>query len=260
MIELYVGAPGSYKSYHATELGVQKINQYRKNHVIANYPIKPKKRGKDRGEWLYLPNDELTPQRLVLRSIEKGYYGKESSCLLIIDEAGIFFNSRDWQIQGAQRKEWIKFFALSRHYGYDVILIAQEERMLDRQIRSMAEFKVKHVNVRNNFWFKLLLFWIPLKMFVYVSLWNGGSFKGVPSPGYLKFWIANRYDTIRAFDPSPEMIEYAREHGIDIGSDSSAPGEQEGLGVPSADTVQENRKNRKDGFFGWIRKSFKKGA
>lgn len=232
MIELYVGAPGSFKSYHATARGIYKISCYNRNHVIANYPIKPSK--KDKGEWLYIPDDKLTPELLILRSIEKGYYGKESSCLLIIDEAGIFFNSRDWQIAGARRKEWIKFFALSRHYGYDVILIAQDERMVDRQIRSLAEFTVKHVNLKSHKWVKWL---VPpfIKAFVAVSFWSGGRFRGNVETGFMKPWIANRYDTIRAFDPSPEILDFAKKHGIKIFDDSA----EGGAGVPS---VAEHRR------------------
>lgn len=227
MIELYTGAPGSYKSYHATAKGIQKISAFKNNHVVANYPVKPKKKGRDRGEWCFVDNDDLTPEFLVKRSLVEGYYGHEGSCLLIIDESGIFFNSRDWQIKGEERKEWIKFFALSRHYGYDVILVAQDERMVDRQIRSMAEFKVKHVNLRSYVWLK----WIPWKAFASVSFWSGGSFRGNAVLGVFNPWVAKRYDTIRAFNASPEMIAFAVEHGIDIGQ--STEGDKGGVGVPS---------------------------
>ena len=229
MIELYTGAPGSFKSYHATERGLAKIGAFMNNNVVANFPIKEKKKGKDRGEWFYVDNDELTPTLLIRRSLKNGYFGHEGACLLIIDEAALKFNARDWQENAIVRKSWIKFFALSRHFGYDIILVAQEERMVDRQIRKLAEFNVKHVNLRSHWLLKYIVWW---KMFVSVSFWMAGNFKGQATVGIFKPWVANRYDSIRAFDSSPEMVALALECGINLETGKSA-GLSGGVGVPS---------------------------
>lgn len=193
MIELFTGAVGSGKSYHALRRGIAKVNAFRRNLVVANFPIFPRTK-REKENWIY--NPEPTVEWLINFSIEKGFRGKEGYCLLIIDEAGIFFNSRDWQIKGQERKEWIKFFSQTRKFGYDVIMVAQDERMIDRQIRSMAEFRVKHVQLRNYVWLK----WLPFRTFCYVTYWLGGSFRGTPQIDIFLPWIAKRYDTMRLFD------------------------------------------------------------
>lgn len=41
------------------------------------------------------------------------------------------------------------FFTQHRKYGYDVYLVAQFDRMIDRQIRSLIEYEVIHRKVKN---------------------------------------------------------------------------------------------------------------
>lgn len=106
------------------------------------------------------------------------------------------FNSRDWNIQPSERKKWIKFFSQSRKFGYDCILVAQDERMIDRQIRAAAEYRVMHRLANRFSYFKLL----PFKLFFYVAFWSGGTFRGLLSMDFLLPWVANRYDTMRLFD------------------------------------------------------------
>lgn len=206
MIEIYVGAVGSGKSYHAMARGISKIYSLRNNMVVANFPVKFSEKDYKKGvnnRWIYLDDDELTPLKLIKMSFDYGYYGKEGNTLLILDEAGVYFNARDWQISANTRKEWIKFFSQSRKFGYDVVLIAQDARMIDRQIRSMAEYTVKHVKLRNYKWLKL----IPWQIFAAVSYWAGGSFKGSISFILYNPFIAKRYDTMRMFKVTDELRE-----------------------------------------------------
>jgi len=65
--------------------------------------------------------------------------------------------------------KWINFFSKHRHYFYDIILITQNDRMLDRQIRSLVETEYKHRKLTNfgaKGWFMIVLFH---KMFVAVQ-------------------------------------------------------------------------------------------
>lgn len=55
----------------------------------------------------------------------------ESLGLLILDEGHIFFNSRDWR----NNMPLIHFLSQSRKKGWDVIIIAHHEDMIDSQIR-----------------------------------------------------------------------------------------------------------------------------
>lgn len=213
MIEIYVGPVGSGKSFHALDRAWSKVRAVTNNLVVANFPIKfkPKevKRGLDK-RWIYLDDDDLTPDNLIKLSFERGFYGREGYALLVIDEAGLYFNARDWQVSGDVRKSWIKFFAQSRKFGYDVVLIAQDVRMIDRQIRSIAEYTVKHVKLRNYKWFAL----IPWQIFACVSYWSGGSFRGTIQFLPFKPWVAKRYDTMRMFRISDDLQEMFNKYNV----------------------------------------------
>lgn len=209
MIQIFTGFVGSGKSYHAVRDGVETSDiRGGKRWVIANFPIKPKKRwfrkSKHKSRWIFKENDDLTVKYLVEKSIKMGWYGQESRCLLIIDEAGVMFNSRDWNVKPQERKDWIKFLSQSRKFGYDIIFICQDVRMMDRQIRSLAEYEVQHKKINNWSFFKFL----PFTLFVCVSFWNGvRNIKGSVKFVIYRKKVANRYDTMGLFD-------YGKEDGI----------------------------------------------
>lgn len=211
MIELYTGFVGSGKSFHATKRGCQIADApLGKGYVVANFPIKPKKKFMARipilkkfikqhyvdPRWIYKDNENLTVDFLIKLSDEMGWYGKESQCLLIIDEAGIVFNSRDWNVKPAERKGWIQFFTQSRKLGYDIVLIVQDSRMIDRQIRSLCEYEVQHKKL--NSW--SVLQFVPLTVFAAVSFWNGiRTMRGSLNLCLYSKSIAERYDTLKLF-------------------------------------------------------------
>lgn len=212
MIELYTGFVGSGKSYHATARGVEIADAPKgKRWVIANFPIKAKKRffaklpfiknkiKKQYNEprWIYQDNDNLKVDYLIKTSHEMGWYGKESQCLIIIDEAGILFNSRDWNVKADERKKWIAFLSQSRKFGYDVVFIVQDGRMLDRQIRSLAEFEVQHKKMNSWALFRIM----PITIFACVSFWNGiRNVRGSLEMCVYKKAVADRYDTMALFN------------------------------------------------------------
>lgn len=207
MITLYTGSVGSGKSYHSVEIGWESINK--RKHVIANYPLKFKntKREKKLSErWIY--QDEITPEWLIAKSIENGWYGKESQCLVIIDEAGIIFNSRDWQSKGSERMKWIKFLSQSRKFGYDFIFVCQADRMIDKQIRGLVEYEVKHLKANNSFFFQFLSIF-RVTMFLYVYRWYQTRLKSNLRISVYKSWVANRYDTMRTFNLD-DLVNYLK--------------------------------------------------
>lgn len=196
MICIYEGAVGSGKSYHALLEGLKKCSSWRKNRwVVANFPLKREFcKNKEIERWQFW--DVITPEKLILFSIEKGFAGHEGSCLLIIDEAGILFNSRDWMVKADERKKWISFFSQSRKFGYDVILVAQSDRMIDRQIRDLSEYIVRHFNMRQ-YWF---LAWVPFRLHCAVWRWYGTKIKGTIDPFIVRKSVYKKYDTMRIFN------------------------------------------------------------
>lgn len=212
-IKLYTGFVGSGKSYAAVKIGTQIADaSLGKGFVIANFPVTKKRalfskfrkvKEKD-NRWIYKANEELTVSYLIKKSIEMGWNKKESSCLIIFDEASIPFNSRSWN--SPDRLEWIKFLTQSRKFGYDFVFITQDGKMLDKQIRALCEYEVQYKKLNNMIYFSWLsLFKVTL--FAGISYWNGvKSSKGQMSLYFYRKSVANRYDTLNLFDYDKDHI------------------------------------------------------
>lgn len=125
-----------------------------------------------RAAFTYCPNDEMTPEFLIDFSRQR--FGskppKEGSILLVIDECQLLFNAREWQQSG--RARWLSFFTQHRKLGYDIILIAQFDRMIDRQIRSLIEYEFIHRKMSNFGWQgKLMSLFFGGNTFIAVKMW-----------------------------------------------------------------------------------------
>lgn len=151
MIDLYSGTPGSGKSLHVAERIYWALWNGRP--VISNFDINPEsvRRGSPerRGPLTIVYNDELQPDHLIAYS-RQYFAGKrviEDQILLVIDEAQLLFNAREWGKKGRER--WLSFFSQHRKFGFHVILVAQFDLMLDKQIRSLIEYEYVHRKVGN---------------------------------------------------------------------------------------------------------------
>lgn len=201
MIHLYSGTPGSGKSLH-TARDIRDALRVRKMPVIANFDVNHSLRNYDR-LFTYLPNDRLDPSFLedFARKWFAGRKVREDSILLVIDEAQLVFNSRAWQ--HGQRMDWIQFFSQHRHFGYKVVLIAQFDRMIDRQIRSLIEIETNHRKL-GNFGMKGLILSLPFRgrLFLGVSYYYGlkekvGTCWLLPRRAYFKVYDSyNRFEKV----------------------------------------------------------------
>ncbi len=168
MISLYSGTPGSGKSLHCARTI---INWSRLGYpVIGNFPVDLSRY--KRAAFTYCPNDKMTPKFLI--DYSRNRFGdktpKEGSILLVIDECQLLFNAREWQQSG--RAQWLSFFTQHRKLGYDIILIAQFDRMVDRQIRSLIEYEYIHRKMSNFGWQGYLLsLFFGGKTFIAVKRW-----------------------------------------------------------------------------------------
>ena len=150
MISLYSGTPGSGKSCHAAREIALRL-QRKDSVVIGNFYFNTKAVKKCKGVYLYVPNHRLDPDKLLRfsRRLSKhlGRRLREGEVKIYIDEAQLLFNSREYS--SPDRRAWLSFFSQHRHYGYDVILLAQFDRMLDRQIRGLIEYDYIHRKISN---------------------------------------------------------------------------------------------------------------
>lgn len=169
MISLYSGTPGSGKSLHCAATIYWRLR--RNLPVITNIEINTDTiRNPDR--YIYIPNDKLTPEGITDYCAE--YWRdagpvKEGRILVVLDEAQLLFNARTWQSNDT--KGWISFFTQHRKYGVDVILIAQFDRMLDRQIRSLIEYEYIHRKVGNFGKIGTVIRILLGELFVAVKIW-----------------------------------------------------------------------------------------
>lgn len=199
MIYLYSGTPGSGKSYHVVAdiyYRLKKKKGFTK--VIANFPVKT---SKGQENFTYMDNFDLTTANLKKYALKNHKIGLEGQTLVVIDEAQIIFNSRSWNGDGNERMEWIKFFSQHRKLGFNFILIAQFDRMLDRQIRCLIEYEIAHMKINN--YFRVL----PLTCFLAVTRWYGQKMKLTHDIMVYRPKIANLYDTFAMFDGSEQLSD-----------------------------------------------------
>jgi zona occludens toxin (predicted ATPase) len=202
MITFYSGTPGSGKSYHMAKEIKFKLRIGRNIISTVNIDVnKVSKNGKKKvGDFVYVPILELDPTFLYQYAFKKHKKGKESQTIIIIDECQILFNPREYQRKG--RADWILFFTRHRHLGYSIIMTSQFDRLVDRQIRSLFEYEVKHRKI-NNYG---LLFLLPWTYFACIEYWYGN--KMVVSRRFMKFnkKTAGIYDSYVMYDEFAAMM------------------------------------------------------
>nr|WP_290912822.1 zonular occludens toxin domain-containing protein [Anoxybacillus sp.] len=223
MIELYTGTIGSGKSYHALEriLDALKKGKY----VIANFPLNFTSGMVRRGyadRFMYVPDEFLMGAQGVIRLYRESmrlksdgthrFFGRESQCLVVIDEAGNYFAPEDYHNPG--QRLWAKFFTLSRKLGYDFILISQTDKQINKVIRACVEYEVKHRKANRVFPFNLL----PFTVFMYVTYWKQTRERlGASSSIFVKRF-GDLFDTHKLFGMIDKDVDFvfSQEEKLDV--------------------------------------------
>lgn len=202
MIDLYSGTPGSGKSLHLASYIYWQL--WRGEPVVANVEINTT-RIKKSVPFTYIATFDLDPAKLISfsRDYFKGKSIKEDKILLVIDECQLIFNAREWSKAG--RSEWLSFFTQHRKYGYHVILVAQFDSMIDKQIRSLIEYQYIHRKVSNfGLKGKLLSLVMGGKMHVAVKMWYPMKEKVGSEFFRARKRVFRLYDTYAVFDQEKE--------------------------------------------------------
>lgn len=169
MISVYTGTPGSGKSYHVAK----QIEMYlkTKRNVIANFPIDTNQIKRCKGTFIYMDDGEITVDFLYNYAKQNHKIGKEGQTILVIDEAQRLFNCRDFARK--DRMQWITFYSQHRKYGFNVILVTQNDQTLDKQIRALIEYEYRHRKVNNYGLGGLILSLTFTIWFVSIEYWYG---------------------------------------------------------------------------------------
>ena len=216
MITLYTGTPGSGKSYTAAERIDRCLR--RGMPVIANFEINvnPKKH---KGEFIYVETLQLDPA-FFMDYAEKHFDSRkgEGQGMIFIDEAQIPFNPRTGfgSKDSKSRMAWINFFSKHRHYFWNVVLITQNDRMIDRQIRSLVEIERKHRDLKNFGSKGMLMRVIFRKRFVQVSYWYAIQEKIGSEFFSIKKRICKLYNTFKKFDNDKDNAADRRDKSEDM--------------------------------------------
>lgn len=209
MIYFYSGTPGSGKSLHVARDIYFRLNRNKKYpNVIANFMINEKMIKNKKARFIYKDNSDLTVSFLLNYAFENHKQGVENQTLVVVDEASVIWNAREWQKgeTSYNRMDWLKFFVQHRKLGYNFIIISQTDRQIDRQIRSLFEYEIKHRKV-NNFKIGKLL---PIPLFACVSYWYGVNERlGVEFFTYRRKW-GKFYDSYGTFELDYKLMDLAK--------------------------------------------------
>lgn len=197
MLTMYTGTPGSGKSYNACRRIFWRLQKKKNNKVISNFQVENYyfEKYKLKGEFFYFDENKMTVDNLIDFSINNLTPKVESQCLLVFDEAGLTFNARDWA-SDKNRREWLKFFAQHRKFGYEILFICQNDRQLDRQMRGLIEVEKIHRKVTN---YKLLQL-MPFTLFVCVEMWYSMKMRLGSEWFFYSKKYGDFYDTYNTFN------------------------------------------------------------
>lgn len=200
MITLFSGTPGAGKSLDVVYEIYMRLMMGR--YVICNFPINfdcaaGRRIAKHKDKFIYMDNDHISIRELLkwslIVSAKKGLH--ENNILWVVDEAGCVWNAR--QYDHHERMNWIKFFSQHRHFGFNIYLVSQTDRMIDKQIRSLIEIESEHRKANNFKLFRLL----PFPMFVRIDRWYAARGERIESSTF--FYNRNKaklYDSYATFD------------------------------------------------------------
>ncbi|MGL5550652.1 MAG: zonular occludens toxin domain-containing protein [Culicoidibacterales bacterium] len=152
MISLFTGNCGSGKSLYSAKRIEANL---KKRKVLANFTCNTESEN-----FTYVNNNQLSYTYLLKYARDHHEQNKESQTLLIIDEAQIIFNSRDFR--HPDRLKFLEFFAQHRKLGFDILIITQQDNAIDKQIRNLVDVHTNFVKL-NNFSF---LWWLPTSVFM----------------------------------------------------------------------------------------------
>ncbi|MGG3781578.1 zonular occludens toxin domain-containing protein [Schinkia azotoformans] len=220
MIYQYIGTIGSGKSYHALEVILAALEKGK--FVLANFPLKFTDGMIRKGyadKFMYVPDEFLLGTKgvsfLFQLSKKMEFYEKygEGACLVVIDEAGNHYPPEE--NSSYSQRLWKTFYTQSRKLGFDFILVCQEDKQINRTIRSCVEYKVIHRKANNVAPFK----WLPFTIFMYVTFWAQTKQRLNSSSTIFVKRFAALYNTDQLFGNAEQKFELDLSELVDLNLD-----------------------------------------
>lgn len=193
-IQLITGTLGGGKTLFAVEVIA---NHLRKGgHVYTNIEIRPDAVR----TWLATQGLEFEADRLHVipnasirtfhETLQRGE--PDMRVYVVIDEAGLEFNSRDWKDTS---RELLNFNVLVRKFDIFLVYIAQKPEMLDKQFRNLCQTQIdcrnlKHYRIAGHFPLP-----IPLLFRVHYSLVWGKRIHTHTQTCFVPKWVFGLYNS-----------------------------------------------------------------
>lgn len=219
MIKIIEGRIGGGKTYSATEIMAEHLAAG--GSVYSNIEVNFKGMKKLVGLRFGCDVDpdqinliEREDVQIWYNLIRWGVYGQ--SVLVVIDEAQLFYNSRDFKKTYDEHKGMLEFLTQSRKAWVDLIFITQIASNIDKQFRDLAQFRVE---IRDMAHIKFPIFGTLLKNYFAEITFDyansaGGRAKVLSSRFKRKETLVyNAYDSYAFL--SPEMEAIAKKHRAD---------------------------------------------
>jgi hypothetical protein len=119
----------------------------------------------------------------------------ERRVFVVIDEAQLFLNAREWR----KNAPWVQLFTQHRKMGLDLLLIAHHIKFVDSQARDLISYVSRVVNLQEDWRIPLLDIRFPFPFFIYTTKPRVGGGRG--SWRLLRFnpAISEMYDSYEIF-------------------------------------------------------------
>jgi hypothetical protein len=207
MISLVTAPPGGGKSFYAVRAVAQALDAgklvagnvelregwartiNRRNYARWLRPIKHRRWEADAESRFFFSEDLSELFALRLRG------EREGRGLMVLDEAHNWMNARSWSAK--DRDEIVRFFTQHRKLGWDVLLIAQDAEMLDKQVRRNFEYHVHLRNLRKARFAGLPL--SPVNLFLAITTWHAATRVVVKREVFPLSWRKRLYNTNATF-------------------------------------------------------------
>lgn len=198
------GKLGSGKSLLSMQLILDYLNQGRQ--VACNFPINADLLNNNIRKDSKLTILPTFVNSDMLHNLGFGGKSEHEAGLLVLDECMLLFNSRSWNDK--DRQSIVEFFVNTRKLKWDVILIVQDHRVLDKQIReTFVEFVTNCIRLDR---IKLPLIPIHLPK-LHIGVTRYGTLPHAPV-AERKFYMASKslyqyYDSYTIFKKGDSLSE-----------------------------------------------------